>query len=222
MISLIRIYQKIPGPWHSYCKFQPTCSNYAIEAIEEKDEEGLINKKFRRRVLATVTYEVIDSRTNIIIYSNSIRIDKVSNSYDSRSEIIGAVELITPNLRNFAESIIHKLQPYYVSKSVSLAKDKTKNPEMKVAHNLVKANQFNLALDKYLKIYDVTNNFAAAYNAGCIYHALGYLKEAEEIMTKLVLETGDKKAASVLKDIKSEMKYARILKEQKEKKESAK
>ena len=34
-IYLIKAYQRIPGPWHSMCKFQPTCSNYAIEALEE-------------------------------------------------------------------------------------------------------------------------------------------------------------------------------------------
>ena len=34
LIKLILLYQKIPGPWHGACKFQPTCSNYAIEAIE--------------------------------------------------------------------------------------------------------------------------------------------------------------------------------------------
>ena len=33
LIFLIRIYQKIPGSWHSGCRFIPTCSNYAIEAI---------------------------------------------------------------------------------------------------------------------------------------------------------------------------------------------
>ena len=32
-IGLIKLYQKIPGPWHSACRFYPTCSNYAIEAI---------------------------------------------------------------------------------------------------------------------------------------------------------------------------------------------
>ena len=34
LIFLIRIYQKIPGPWHNYCKHLPTCSNYAIGVLE--------------------------------------------------------------------------------------------------------------------------------------------------------------------------------------------
>ena len=35
VIWLIRLYQKIPGPWHNYCKHQPTCSNYAIGVLNE-------------------------------------------------------------------------------------------------------------------------------------------------------------------------------------------
>lgn len=34
LISIIRLYQKIPGSWHNQCRHIPTCSNYAIEAIE--------------------------------------------------------------------------------------------------------------------------------------------------------------------------------------------
>lgn len=33
-IQFIRIYQRIPGRFHDMCKYQPTCSNYAIIAIE--------------------------------------------------------------------------------------------------------------------------------------------------------------------------------------------
>jgi len=34
-IFFIRIYQKIPGGWHSKCRYTPSCSNYAIEALEK-------------------------------------------------------------------------------------------------------------------------------------------------------------------------------------------
>lgn len=34
LIFLIRQYQKIPGSWHQSCRHIPTCSNYALEAIE--------------------------------------------------------------------------------------------------------------------------------------------------------------------------------------------
>lgn len=35
LITLITWYQKIPGSWHSYCRFTPTCSEYAKIAINE-------------------------------------------------------------------------------------------------------------------------------------------------------------------------------------------
>lgn len=34
MIWLIRLYQKIPGSWHDACRYTPTCSQYAIEALQ--------------------------------------------------------------------------------------------------------------------------------------------------------------------------------------------
>ena len=35
LIWIIKGYQKIPGPWHDYCKFRPTCSEYAIGVLRE-------------------------------------------------------------------------------------------------------------------------------------------------------------------------------------------
>ncbi len=35
LIKLILIYQKIPGNFHNNCKYIPSCSNYAIEAINK-------------------------------------------------------------------------------------------------------------------------------------------------------------------------------------------
>lgn len=33
LIGFIKFYQMLPLPSHNKCRFQPTCSNYAIEAI---------------------------------------------------------------------------------------------------------------------------------------------------------------------------------------------
>lgn len=35
LIFFIKCYQKIPGNFHNQCRHIPTCSNYAIEAIEQ-------------------------------------------------------------------------------------------------------------------------------------------------------------------------------------------
>lgn len=35
LIKIIKLYQKTPLYSHNHCRFNPTCSNYAIEAIKE-------------------------------------------------------------------------------------------------------------------------------------------------------------------------------------------
>lgn len=35
LIQIIKLYQKLPLSTHFLCRFQPTCSAYAIEAINE-------------------------------------------------------------------------------------------------------------------------------------------------------------------------------------------
>lgn len=42
-IKIIKIYQSIPGNFHNYCRHIPTCSNYAIDAINENGSfKGII------------------------------------------------------------------------------------------------------------------------------------------------------------------------------------
>ena len=34
LIGIVKVYQKIPGSFHGYCKHVPSCSHYMIEALE--------------------------------------------------------------------------------------------------------------------------------------------------------------------------------------------
>lgn len=68
LIGLIHIYQSIPGPWHSACRHIPTCSNYAIDAI---NEHGSIQGSFMaiKRILrcnpfGTSGYDPVIPRKN--------------------------------------------------------------------------------------------------------------------------------------------------------------
>ena len=63
LIKLIRIYQGIPGSWHAACRHYPTCSNYAIEAIEEygsiKGSFMAIKRILRCNPLGTSGYDPV-------------------------------------------------------------------------------------------------------------------------------------------------------------------
>ena len=59
LIGLINVYQKIPGPFHGYCKHIPTCSEYTKEAIKE---HGSI-----RRITVEDLLNIKDTRANEIL-----------------------------------------------------------------------------------------------------------------------------------------------------------
>jgi hypothetical protein len=68
LIKLIKVYQKIPGPWHSSCRHIPTCSQYAIEAIEYygsfKGSIMAIKRILRCNPWGTYGYDPVKAPTN--------------------------------------------------------------------------------------------------------------------------------------------------------------
>lgn len=63
LIRLIKIYQAIPGPWHGACRHIPTCSNYALEAIETygsfKGSKMAIKRVLKCNPLGTHGYDPV-------------------------------------------------------------------------------------------------------------------------------------------------------------------
>lgn len=68
LIFLIRLYQKIPGPWHNSCRHNPSCSNYMIEAIEIHGSfKGIklgIKRLFRCHPWGTIGYDPVPKELN--------------------------------------------------------------------------------------------------------------------------------------------------------------
>lgn len=66
LIKLIKLYQKIPGNFHNYCRHIPTCSDYGIEAIEKfgsiKGSFLTIKRIIRCNPLGTKGYDPVPER----------------------------------------------------------------------------------------------------------------------------------------------------------------
>ena len=66
LIWIIQLYQKIPFNCHNSCRFQPTCSNYAIEALERfglfKGSYLTIKRIFRCNPFGKTGYDPVPSK----------------------------------------------------------------------------------------------------------------------------------------------------------------
>ncbi len=68
LIYFIKLYQKIPGSFHSSCRHIPTCSNYAIDAINEygsiKGSFLAIKRILRCQPFGTSGYDPVIKKEN--------------------------------------------------------------------------------------------------------------------------------------------------------------
>ena len=73
-------------------------------------------------------------------------------------------------------------------------KDKTDDPRMEQADELVKGRIYDAALDLFLEVWDDTGNPAAGFNAAILYEITGDLDTAIAQMKEVARRTGEKKA----------------------------
>ncbi len=68
LLGTIKLYQKIPGNFHGYCKHIPTCSNYAYEAIDTYGvfKGGFLSIKriLKCRPLGSFGYDPVPKKEN--------------------------------------------------------------------------------------------------------------------------------------------------------------
>lgn len=177
----------------------------------DKEEECTY---YYREVRLNVVYEIIDAQTDKVLGVKSYNIQTESNEYEFRSYVPSTPDMLSSQLPQVVRLIMHDLQPYTITKSLTLLDGKPKTDDMKYAKKLAKARYFDEAYEIYTKVYEETGMYQAGYNAAIILEAMGDLDGAEALMEDVYIHSMQKRAESALKDIRLEQSYSNKLDEQ--------
>lgn len=182
-----------------------------------RESEYIKEVKYTRTVRFVYNYSFIDAKTNRVIADSSFDRSHTSASYDSKSELPTPYELLLSDLNSILSSIERDVKPYYVNKSLTLLKDKSKNPDFKKADSMADDGMIRESGELFYNVYQETGMFEAGYNAALIFEALGEYRQAEAIMQDLYNATADSRALSALKDIQNEIKqYEKLIEQNKQ------
>lgn len=180
-----------------------------IEEVELEEPEEYLGKVFTKEYYRTLNYSlaynIVDSATGKIIRQVDKTYSTESSCEYEKSKLPNACELAEDQLEEVVSSLMKQISPYTVSKSITLLKDKTKNPQMKYADELVKNGNLTLAYKEFIACSNQTGMFEAGYNAACILEAQEKYTDAESLMLELYNRTGNTKAKEALNDIRYEI-----------------
>ena len=183
----------------------------------EKAEYEII-RYWRREVDFYFRYQIVDGASEKVIASKEFRCNDTSSRYESKRDLPSAYSLLESDLRSSARRILQELQPYVVTKSITLLETKTKDKElkerMKAADKLADNSNIVQAYEEFSKIYEETELMEAGYNAAILQEAMGNLSEAEKMMEEVYQMYPESKVAKGLADIKYEISLANKLKKQ--------
>lgn len=210
----------LPAPCDVYLSGTITRYNNEIKKESRKvkvDGKDKIVDYYTREVSFDLSYQVIDAATNRIISVNTVSLNEESYNEEKLKDVPDAMDTVRYELDSIVDDIMRQLQPYTVVKSISLLKDKSKDPDMKTADALAKKGLIEASRDMYLELYRTRYYFEAGYNAAVILEALGDFDGAYEEMQALAKKTGDRRAISAMNDIKREIDSRDTLKKQLEK-----
>ena len=129
-----------------------------------------------------------------------------------------AYSIIESYIRKCSKKILQELQPYTVTKSITLLESKTKDKalkeRMKAAEELAESSMLAKASDEFQQIYEDTGLVEAGYNAAILQEALGNFTKAEKMMIEVYNANPDSRVAKGLADIQYEISQANRLKKQ--------
>jgi hypothetical protein len=171
------------------------------EHYKNKDGKTIYYTTYHRNVEIEFNYSLTRARDGSLIGPVSRR-GSNNISGENRSELKSADELLRSIIDGQLISLGRDIAPYTATESRELASDKSKDKvlqaEMKEALAQVKAGNYLIAREAYLRIYERYGSFAAAENVSILHETLGDTQTAANFMQRVSDETGNPRARDIL------------------------
>jgi hypothetical protein len=185
--------------------------NGELYLLDTKDEEWLDERKvtdastgqeqtvtvpmIRREVWVGLSYQVVNTATGNVVASRAFESQSsVERELEDKHDLPDVEDLYKNLIDGFMPQIAKQLAPYQVREHRTLMRDKTKDPRMEQADELVKGKVYDSALEIFLDVWQQNGNVAAGFNAAILYEVTGQLDMAISQMKNVVDRTTDKKA----------------------------
>jgi hypothetical protein len=159
------------------------------------EEQTVEVPMIRRSVWVGMSYQVVNTATGNVVASRAFESQaSTDREYDNRRNLPDVEDMYTEIIDTFMPMMAKQLAPYQVREHRSLMRDKTKDPRMEQADELVKGKIYDSALEIFLSVWRQNGNVAAGFNAAILYEVTGQLDMAIDLMKNVVDATADSKA----------------------------
>lgn len=180
------------------------------KSVQKKEGDEIITiTSCKRSVSFDLRYQVVESSTNKVIYTDTIYFSEVTPTEKRVSDLPSPFEMARSKLYSKAENLVNGFTPHQVTRYLSLLEGPKDDLDMEKAEELAKNDLIEQSYRLYMQIYKKRNLFEAGYNAAVILEAMTEFDEALELAEELSSKFNEKKAYRLVNDIKNEIALER-------------
>ena len=180
------------------------------KSVQKKEGNEIITiTNCKRTVSFDLRYQVVESATNKVIYTDTIYFSEVTPTEKRVSDLPSPYEMSRSKLQSKAENLVKDFTPHEVTRYLSLLEGPKDDLEMDRAEELAKNHLLEQSYRQYMQIYRKRNLFEAGYNAAVILESLTEFDEALDLAEELASKFNEKKAYRLVNDIKNEIALER-------------
>jgi hypothetical protein len=158
-------------------------------------EQTVFVPMIRRTARVGMSYQVVNTATGSVVASRSFESEtSAERELADKWDLPDVEDMYTSVIDSFMPKMAKQLAPYQVREHRTLMRDKTKDPRVEQADDLVKGKVYDSALEIFLDVWQQNGNVAAGFNAAILYEVTGQLDMAISQIKSVVDRTADKKA----------------------------